>query len=126
MKLRIKGSSLRLRLTQGEVEQLTRTGEVEELVQFAEGTLRYRIRRDAAAASIGARYSGDLIEIRVPDQAARHWSGSNEVTLENSQAVPGAQLRIVIEKDFACLAPRPNEDESDNYPHPEEAGGKTC
>jgi hypothetical protein len=27
-------------------------------------------------------------------------------------------LNILVEKDFACLAPRAGEDERDMYPHP--------
>ena len=30
----------------------------------------------------------------------------------------GEKLSILIEKDFACLAPRAGEDEADMYPHP--------
>jgi hypothetical protein len=126
MKLRIKGSSLRLRLTQGEVQQLADSGNVEEQVQFANARLTYRVRRDAAARDIAAAYDGNTIEIRVPEQVAREWSRNEQVTLAHSQSVPGTELRIVIEKDFACLAPREGEDESDNFPHPEASSGKTC
>ena len=126
MKLRIKGSSLRLRLTKGEVEQLAANGEVEERVQFVNTALRYRLKRDAAATAISAGYVGNIIEVRIPDKVARDWSANNEVTLANSQTVPGTELSIVIEKDFACLAPRAGEDESDNFPHPAEGTGKTC
>jgi hypothetical protein len=30
-------------------------------------------------------------------------------------------LKILVEKDFACLAPREGEDESDMFPHPKAA-----
>ncbi len=126
MKLRIKGSSLRLRLTQAEVAQLAAIGEVAEQVQFADATLTYRLRRDATAETISAVFRGNVIDVRVPDGLAREWARNNEVTLAHSQAVPGADLRIAIEKDFACLAPREGEDESDHYPHPEAGSGKTC
>ena len=32
----------------------------------------------------------------------------------------GDLLKILVEKDFACLAPREGEDETDMYPHPQE------
>jgi hypothetical protein len=35
-------------------------------------------------------------------------------------------LGILVEKDFACLAPREGEDESDMYPHPEAKQGESC
>jgi hypothetical protein len=34
-------------------------------------------------------------------------------------------LRILVEKDFACLAPREGEDESDMFPNPL-SGKETC
>ena len=36
----------------------------------------------------------------------------------------GALLTLLVEKDFACLAPRPGEDESDMFPHPEADAGR--
>jgi len=37
----------------------------------------------------------------------------------------GDQLSILVEKDFACLAPREGEDETDMYPNPK-AGEESC
>lgn len=126
MKLRIKGATLRLRLTQGEIRALQERGEVEEQVPFAPGvSLIYRLRKDAAARQIGASYRGNVVEILVPAATADEWCANQQVTLAQLQAVGGAQLNITLEKDFACLAPRAGEDESDNFPHPE-AGATKC
>ncbi|MDB6091211.1 MAG: hypothetical protein JWN85_3995 [Gammaproteobacteria bacterium] len=120
MKLRIKGSSLRLRLTQGEIRELAEGRAVEEKVPFAaQTTLTYRLKRDSEAREITAAYAGNIIEIRVPERAALQWCASEQVSLTHSQPVPGGDLRIALEKDFACLAPRADEDESDNFPHPQ-------
>jgi len=51
MKLRIKGTSLRLRLTQGEIRALAQQGMIEERVPFPHAQLVYRLRREAAARS---------------------------------------------------------------------------
>jgi hypothetical protein len=127
MKLRIKGASLRLRLTQGEMRTLDEHGLVEEQVPFAAGAqLTYRLRRDAAAQTIEASYRGGTLEIRVPESAARSWCTTELVTLSVEQPTSQGALRITLEKDFACLAPRSDEDESDNFPHPGEAAGKAC
>ena len=126
MKLRIKGATLRLRLTQGEIRALQERGEVEEQVPFAPNvSLIYRLRKDAAARQIGASYRGNVVEILVPAATADEWCANQQVTLAQLQAVAGAQLNITLEKDFACLAPRAGEDESDNFPHPE-AGASKC
>ena len=127
MKLRIKGASLRLRLTQGEIQALGEQGMIEERVPFAaHARLVYRLTREAAAREITASFSDGVVEIHIPEAAARQWCTSELVTLANEQPVPGGTLRIVLEKDYACLAPRTDEDESDNYPHPQAATGKTC
>ncbi len=126
MKLRIKGPSLRLRLTQGEVRALADAGEVQEEVPFGAGVnLTYRLSCDATATRISATFAGGVLEIRIPEAAARQWCASDEVTLAAIQEAAPHPLRITVEKDFACLVPRTDEDESDNFPHPE-TGAKVC
>jgi hypothetical protein len=127
MKLRIKGSSLRLRLTQGEVQSLETAGEVAEQVHFGGGArLTYRLRTDTQSREISATYGDNVIDIRVPKDAALTWSRTDQVTLCHAEPVADGELRVVIEKDWNCLAPRSDEDESDNFPHPETGTGKVC
>jgi hypothetical protein len=123
VKLRIKGDSLRLRLAQGEMRALAERGEVEDRVSFPGGTaLTYRLRVDKNKAEISSSYTSNLIEIRVPEAKAQSWHGTDLVTLSATESTGTGQLRIVLEKDWACLAPREGEDESDNFPHP----GSSC
>ncbi|HVN45193.1 MAG TPA: hypothetical protein VMT66_08055 [Steroidobacteraceae bacterium] len=127
MKLRIKGATLRLRLTRGEIRALLDAGSVEERVPFAPGVrLVYRLRRDAAARDIGASFRDGVLEISVPEGAAREWCTSELVSLAHDQPLEEGSLRITLEKDFACLAPRAGEDESDNFPHPQAGQGESC
>jgi len=127
VKLRIKGPTLRLRLSQGEIRALLEEGLVEERVPFAAGVdLVYRLRRDAATDEITASFRDGILEIRVPEGNAREWCTTELVTLAHEQALPDGSLRITLEKDFACLAPREGEDESDNFPHPQAGSGTTC
>ena len=126
MKLRIKGDSLRLRLTKGEVSQLDTGGMVEDQVRFGGGAaLVYRLRSDARVGALTASFVQGAVEIRVPEKSAHSWAHSNEVTLAGAQPISaGDELRIMVEKDFACLAPREGEDESDNFENP--TLDKTC
>jgi hypothetical protein len=127
MKLRIKGPTLRLRLTQGEIADLAQQGVVEERVPFAaDSMLVYRLRCDPHVREIRASYQGSVLEIRIPESAAQKWCTSELVTLSHSQPLPEGSLKITLEKDFACLAPRSDEDESDNFPHPDSGQGKSC
>lgn len=119
MKLRIKGDSVRLRLTRGEVAVLERDGRVEDRVRFAPGReLTYRVASDPDAKTLAATYEESAIEVRIPRAAAVEWCSGDAVTLAETQANRQDGLQIVIEKDFACLKPREQEDESDNFPHP--------
>jgi hypothetical protein len=123
VKLRIKGDSLRLRLTQGEMRTLAEQGAVEDRVSFPGGAaLRYRLRTDKNTPSISAGYGSNVIDILVPGPLAERWCGTDLVTLSASQATASGELLIVLEKDWACLAPREGEDESDNFPHPDSRG----
>jgi hypothetical protein len=116
-----------LRLSQGEIRALLEEGLVEERVPFASGAdLVYRLRRDAATDEITASFRNGILEIRVPEGTAREWCTTELVTLAHEQALPDGSLRITLEKDFACLAPREGEDESDNFPHPQAGSGTTC
>ena len=119
MKLRIKGDSLRLRLSQGEMRSLAERGEVQDRVRFPGGSmLIYRVRADRMATDISVTYDNNLIDVLVPHELCARWYGTDLVTLSANQALSAGALRIVLEKDWACLAPREGEDESDNFPHP--------
>jgi hypothetical protein len=123
VKLRIKGDSLRLRLSQGEMRSLAEQGEVEDKVSFPGGAaLRYRVRVDKENQQISGSYASNLIDVLIPRTQAERWCGTDLVTLSASQPPGTGELRLVLEKDWACLAPREGEDESDNFPHPSSNG----
>jgi hypothetical protein len=121
MKIRIKGDSLRLRLMKDEVTQLMVDGRVMDCIHFGRlpgDELGYSLVRNDTE-HICAIYTGNRIEIQVPDKMITDWAKSDQVSIEevtNNGAQGG--LRILIEKDFACLSDRPNEDESQAFPNP--------
>jgi hypothetical protein len=117
MKLRLKGNSIRLRLTQGEVARLAETGAVEERVEFGNSgrTFVYAVEATGDGKEVAAEFVADRIRVVIPAAAAREWAQSDEVGL---YATPDG-LSISVEKDFACVKPRAGEDESDMFPHPD-------
>lgn len=123
MKLRIRGDSLRLRLSQAEIARLRETGEVADRIHFGDRSLDYAlVSADVLAPS--ARFDGDRIEVAIPHAVARGWAQSEQVGIEAEQALASGTLRLLIEKDFKCLAPRPGEDDGDAFPNPgAESGG---
>ena len=114
MKLRIKGNSLRLRLTRPEAMRLRDAGLVEESAGFSGGeVLTYRLRSVATPGPPRAAFHEGTIEATASSEAARDWAAAEEVGL---YAQVGG-IQIIIEKDFRCLT-RPGCEEPDAYPHP--------
>jgi Family of unknown function (DUF7009) len=121
MKLRIRGNTLRLRLTRPEVEGLAKDGRVEDSIAFGPdpgARLTYAI-VVREAPSIRAEWSDRAITVVLPPAVASGWTGSEEVGIEQEQPIGGSKtLRVTVEKDFACLTQRPGEDDGDAYPNP--------
>lgn len=126
MKLRILDNSIRLRLTQSEVDTAKADGLVRGRVQFAgSNTFDYVLESSPATVKPEAHISNNVLTVRVPKMDIEQWAASQQVSIRSDQLLDdGEQLRILIEKDFQCLAPR-DEDESDMFPHPD-AGQKDC
>ena len=126
MKLRIRDNSIRLRLMRGEVDALKRDGIVSAQTDFPGGrTLSYRLESSPASVKTEAFLSAAEVTVRVPETLALAWASTEQVSIaDEQQLADGQTLHILVEKDFACLAPREGEDESDMYPHPNADEGK--
>ena len=125
MKLRIKGNSIRLRLSQREVSDFARNARVEDSISFGNRKLTYALIKLNQAKEILASFENDRIEIGVPAAIADEWTQSEQVGFDAGQKLSGGEtLKILVEKDFACLTAREGEDESDAFPHPQ--AGQAC
>jgi len=126
MKIRILGNSVRLRLSQTEVERILETGRVTQTVKFGVETsqqLHYTLEK-ADISSMQAVFNTNEICVQIPLVMADNWALSNEVSLESHMSIEGEeQLRILVEKDFKCIDARHGEDESDLFPNPSETHG---
>jgi hypothetical protein len=127
LKLRIKDNSIRLRLTRGEVEELRQNGIVAAITGFPGGrSLQYRVESSPASVKPAAFFSDNAVTVRLPEAAVLAWATTEQVSLPGEQVLDdGDTLQILVEKDFACLTGREDEDESDMYPHPQ-AGTNSC
>ncbi len=121
MKLRIRGDTLRFRLTRGEVKTWAATGGLSDSVTLdpdAQRSLTYGLTLDPEASWNVLFHEGRL-EVSVPESAVRQWAETDQVGLEHSFSWG---LRVAVEKDFHCLEHRPGEDDSDAFAHPRAAG----
>lgn len=125
MKLRIKGSALRLRLTRSEVRQLGDTGRVTETIRFSpDRRMNYILEATDAAERLQARYEDDVIVVQLPAAWVTSWADDDRVGFEERQPVAGGEmLELLVEKDFQCLHKEREARAEDRYAHPE-AGAK--
>ena len=80
----------------------------------------YVLESSPASVKAEAHISNNVLTVRVPEAQIISWSDSDEVLIASNQILDGGdEFSILVEKDFACLAPREGEDETDMYPHPE-------
>lgn len=123
MKLRIRGNSIRLRVSKSELDAIAQLGRTEDAVQFApNAVLRYRIEA-TNDAFVTARFSASEVAVGIPRAAVQAWLAPDQVSIVGEQEVGGGeQLAILVEKDFECLAPRSGEDDSDLFANPLKAG----
>jgi hypothetical protein len=127
VKLRIRDNSIRLRLSKGEIETMRVAGVVTSHTGFPGGRqFHYSLESSPASVNPAAFYSDNKITVRLPETIVLAWVSSEQVSIEGEQVLDdGQKLAILVEKDFACLAPRPGEDESDMFANPQ-ADKATC
>lgn len=119
MKIRILGNSLRLRLSIPEIEELSKHGNVSDQINFGQRQLKYSL-WFSEVGKISASFQGDDVRISIPEAEGRQWVNSNQVGVSENQKLPdGEELRILVEKDFACLKPRTGENENELFPNPD-------
>ena len=119
MKIRIRDNSLRVRMDRREIEQLAGQGRVEAQCEFGLAALRYTVAGREQLVPLAAEFSDAEIRIYVNTFDAADLAGTERVGLETQQPIgDGRSLRLVLEKDFQCLADRPEEDDTHAYDNP--------
>lgn len=121
MKLRIKGNSIRFRLTQAEVTEIRHGKKVQESVSFGNQfpSFGYALSASADTGKVKVNFQDHTLSIILPQAQAQQWAASDRVGIEEKKIFEnGDELHILIEKDFQCLHKRPDEDESDHFPNP--------
>ncbi|MCB9262417.1 MAG: hypothetical protein H6607_08595 [Flavobacteriales bacterium] len=114
MKLRILDNSIRLRLSQKEVEQIGNGQKVLCETQFGNNSLKYLLKTHTDSVEIQSDFEQNCIVISVNEKLAYHWANSDLVGLQTAN---GQTPFVLIEKDFKCLTER-GEDETDLFENP--------
>ena len=117
MKIRIKGNTIRFRLTKTEVDTLCKEGYIEEITDFGDHTFCYAVQRKAIP-TMEATFSENKLTLAISEDKVTNWETNQQVGFEHAITVgDNKTLELLLEKDFACLDER-LEDQSDNYPNP--------
>jgi len=124
MKLRLHGNSLRLRLSQADVAQFSKTGYVEEAIEFGAGAnLCYILESSSKIVSPRALYQNGELRVQISCAASKEWVTTDRVGISGEQALAnGKPLSILIEKDFKCM--HGDDLDADAYPNPMGLGAR--
>lgn len=126
MKLRIKGNSLRLRITPSEMARLLETGRIDETICLGSDEnahLTYALEHVPNAPALHVRYSPKEIAVVVSSAEARRWAEAADVGLYTEVSTARGPLELAVEKDYACLD-KSDAENVDTFPNPNQ--GAVC
>ena len=119
MKIRIKGNSVRVRLTRPEVDEFAETGYLDEMTECGSNSFIYALKSKDGITNLEADFAGNKMSMYVPANIPAEWAANEKVGYENNMDIgSGKQLYLLLEKDFKCLDAPPHEDQSDNFENP--------
>ena len=119
MKLRIKGNSVRIRLSRPEVDRFCEEGYLEEKTEFGNNSLVYALQSMDGIPALTADMAEGQITMYVPAEIRKDWANNQTVGFENNMDLGNDNhLFLLLEKDFKCIDAPPYEDQSDNFENP--------
>ena len=119
MKLRLQGSSLRLRVTRPELNTLLISGRIQETTRFSpqpNAALTFAL-ECAACKAVNVHHGINELTVVLPWEVAHHWAQESEVSITAAIDVGGTDLAVLVEKDFACLHSS-DEENAGSFPNP--------
>lgn len=121
MKIRIKGNSLRLRVTRSELKRLIDGGRIEDTIYFAsesQARLIYALEHKSDANHVTLRSCLPEIAVVLPTGQAMVWQDTEQVGIYATIDIGSrGALEVLVEKDFACLD-LSDADNLDTFPNP--------
>ncbi len=117
MKLRIRENTLRIRITQTELENLGKGTLVESAIHFPNGTLLSYGLQATENESTTIQFVENNIQISLGSLDVETMLDDKIVGIQSMHALESGTLDLLIEKDFNCLHKRGIED-ADTFPNP--------
>jgi hypothetical protein len=124
MKLRLLDDSIRLRLSRDEVIAAQEQGIVEGQTRFPDGSVFTFALEALNSSDASASYTSDRMVVRLPVARISAWAKDDTaVSVHGELELPlGGRLKLLVEKDFQCVSPRGDEDQSNLFENPQ----RTC
>jgi hypothetical protein len=104
MKLRIHDNTLRLRLSDEELERFVKSGYIESSLRFGpeDGSLLvYSLRKNPGATEVSAKLVGDTIRFGIGPEQAELLNSGDEYFFESEHSLGGEDsIKIFVERDL--------------------------
>ena len=117
MKLRIRGNSIRLRLSKTEVAAFQQYGSVADIIEIPDRPISYALEKGDSETLKVYRLE-DSIRVMMPFDMAERWNADDQVGFSYDQVIGEKKITILVEKDFQCSTPEDCEPEQDLYANP--------
>lgn len=118
MKIRIKGNSVRYRITQSELKAFATHGMIEESTCFGPSTMHYKLLTKESNDGLSATFENNTVTMFMPKADADVWTSTERITYDNKMDIGASEtMYLLLEKDFVCLD-HTHEDQSDMFPNP--------
>lgn len=112
MKIRIKGNSLRYRLSRTDVALLAESGLLRDRVDFGSVPFFYALQL-VDSQQLSSVYQNDTITLFLPKCVLFEFVDTEKISYSGYHG----DLHLLVEKDFTCLD-NVAEDQTDCYPNP--------
>ena len=99
-------------------------GIVESQTRFPDGSVfTFALEALKNSSNASASYTSDRLVVKLPAPKISAWAKDDTaVSLHGELALPlGGQLKLLVEKDFRCISPRDDEDQSNLFRNPQQA-----
>ena len=117
MKIRIRGNTLRLRLTQTELDTFAKDGVVTDMTKFSDNHIMQYTLEKTSESQLSSSFENNTIRTFFPQGRIFEWTKTDLVGIDNGDPDQD-KLYILVEKDFQCLKPRSGEEDIDSFPNP--------
>lgn len=102
MKIRLHGTSVRLRLSVSEIAAFARGEGVESGTHFPDGSVLGCRLALGAGTEPTVCFVASQLEVVVPREAGVVWAAGEEITMAWNLEAADAVLRLLVEKDLPC------------------------